>query len=53
MCQVEFFEGLARLADILSPVPYSFKNNDGDWPYEKNVNLDIWIKLESFLALIY
>ena len=52
MSEVEFFEALARLAEVLSLKPYG-QLLEEEWPWEKNINLDISIKLESLLTLIY
>ena len=53
MTEVEFFEALARLAEVMSPAPYGFNNDEGQWPYEKTMYLALWIKLESLFGIVY
>lgn len=50
---IEFMEALARISDVLSPIPYGFEKEVETWPPEKLQNLDVSIKLEGLLVGIY
>ena len=55
MYEVEFFESLVRLADVLAMNPYNYinENDNENWNYANNIKLDLHIKLESLLCFIY
>lgn len=54
MNNLEFYEAVARLADVISPIPYSYTVVDEDkWPIDLRINLDISIKLESLLVELH
>lgn len=54
MNKLEFYEALARFADIICPMPYGTHPDDEKfWPLEQRVNLNVYIKLEALLASIH
>lgn len=50
---VEFYESLARLAEVMNPGLVPHGENEEDWTKEKLKGLPIHIKLESLIIELY
>ena len=53
MSLIEFYEALARLSEAYSPYPIGCENEPDIWTLEKRENLPLYVKLESFINLLY